>query len=246
MENDFIPVSLNHSFQFSCGSHISCFNQCCRDLNQFLTPYDILRLKNSMGISANDFLNRYTTQHTGPESGLPVVRLKEKTEDASKCPFVTAEGCSVYQDRPSSCRAYPVARAVTRNRQTGILTEHFMLMKEAHCKGFETGNHQSIKGWIKNQGLLIYNEMNDLMMDIISLKNQTMQGPLDLKSRHFFHMACYDIDSFRDKVFNKGLLDPGCYDEDLLSKAKKDDAALLKISLSWIQKTIFPAIDPGI
>jgi uncharacterized protein len=239
MESDFIPVSLNHLFQFSCGSHISCFNQCCRDLNQFLTPYDILRLKNSLGISANDFLSRYTTQHTGPESGLPVVRLREKPEDASKCPFVTVEGCSVYHDRPSSCRAYPVARAVMRNRQTGILTEHFMLVKEPHCKGFQTGNHQSVKEWIENQGLLIYNEMNDLMMEIISLKNQTMTGSLDLKSRHFFHMACYDLDSFRDKVFNKGLLDPAKYNEVLLSKAKEDDTALLKISLAWIQKMIF-------
>jgi uncharacterized protein len=239
MESDFISVSSNHSFQFSCGSHISCFNQCCRDLNQFLTPYDIIRLKNSMGISANDFLNRYTTQHTGPESGLPVVRLREKPEDASKCPFVTVEGCSVYHDRPSSCRAYPVARAVSRNRQTGIFTEHFMLLKEPHCKGFQTGNHQSVKEWIENQGLLIYNEMNDLMMEFISLKNQIMHGPLDLKSRHFFHMACYDIDSFRDKVFNKGLLDPANYNEVLLSEAKQDDAALLKISLAWIQKMIF-------
>jgi uncharacterized protein len=239
MESDFIPVSLNHLFQFSCGSHISCFNQCCRDLNQFLTPYDILRLKNSLGISANDFLSRYTTQHTGPESGLPVVRLREKPEDASKCPFVTVEGCSVYHDRPSSCRAYPVARAVMRNRQTGILTEHFMLVKEPHCKGFQTGNHQSVKEWIENQGLLIYNEMNDLMMEIISLKNQNMTGSLDLKSRHFFHMACYDLDSFRDKVFNKGLLDPAKYNEVLLSKAKEDDTALLKISLAWIQKMIF-------
>jgi uncharacterized protein len=192
-----------------------------------------------MGISAHDFLNRYTTQHTGPESGLPVVRIKEKTEDAFKCTFVTAEGCSVYHDRPSSCRAYPIARAVTRNRQSGILTEHFMLVKEPHCKGFETGKHQFVKEWIKNQGLLIYNEMNDLMMEIISLKNQTMRGPLDIKSRHFFHMACYDIDSFRDKIFNKGLLDPESYDEGLLSKAKEDDTALLKISLFWIQKMIF-------
>jgi uncharacterized protein len=239
MESDFLPVLLNDSFQFSCGSHIPCFNECCRDLNQFLTPYDILRLKNSLGISANDFLERYTVQHTGPESGLPIVRLRQKHDDALKCPFVTGKGCAVYHDRPSSCRAYPIARAVVRNRMTGKLTEHFMLLKEPHCKGFHTGNHQSVNEWIENQGLIIYNKMNDLMMEIISSKNITMPGPLDLKSRHLFHMACYDIDSFRDKIFNKGLLDPAEYDEHLLSTAKEDDTALLKISLTWVQRLIF-------
>lgn len=236
MENDFLSVSCSHSFQFSCGSHISCFNECCRDLNQFITPYDVLRLKNSMGMCANDFLQRYTAQHTGPESGLPIVRLRQKSNDGFKCPFVTPEGCSVYHDRPSSCRAYPVARAVVRNRQTGKLTEHFMLLKEPHCKGFQTGKHQSVKAWIENQGLVIYNEMNDLLMEIISLKNITMPGSLDLKSRHLFHMACYDIDSFRDKIFNKGFLNPDDYDAHLLAGAKEDDTALLRISLKWLQK----------
>ena len=239
MESDFISVSLNDSFQFSCGSHIPCFNECCRDLNQFLTPYDVLRLKTGLRISANDFLERYTSQHTGPESGLPIIRLIAKHDDGFKCPFVTEKGCSVYHDRPSSCRAYPIARAVARNRQTGKLTEHFMLLKESHCQGFHTGNHQTVKEWIENQGLQIYNEMNDLMMEIISLKNITMPGLLDLKSRHFFHMACYDIDSFRDKIFNKGLLNPAEYDEVLLVKANEDDTALLRISLKWVQKMIF-------
>ena len=239
MENHFIPISINESFQFSCGSHVPCFNECCRDLNQFLTPYDVIRLKNSMGIRANEFLERFTTQHTGPESGLPIVRLREKLDDALKCPFVTQEGCSVYHDRPSSCRVYPIARAVVRDRLTGKLTEHFMLLKEPHCKGFQTGNRQSVKEWIEDQGLTVYNEMNDLMMEIISLKNQTLPGPLDLKSRHLFHMACYDIDSFREKIYEKGLLNPTNFDEDLLAAAGKNDEALLKISLAWIQKNIF-------
>jgi uncharacterized protein len=239
MESDFTSISLNQTFQFSCGSHIPCFNECCRDLNQFLTPYDILRLKTGMGISSKEFLKCYTTQHTGPETGLPIIRLREKLDDAFKCPFVTEEGCSVYPDRPSSCRAYPIARAVVRHRQTGQLNEHFMLIKEPHCKGFQSGNHQSVKEWIENQGLLLYNEMNDLMMDLISLKNITMPGPLDLKSRHLFHMACYDLDSFREKVFTKGIIEPAEYDQNLLLTAKEDDTALLKTSLIWIKKMIF-------
>jgi Fe-S-cluster containining protein len=235
MEDNFTCISSKDSFRFSCGPHISCFNECCRDLNQFLTPYDILRLRSFLKVSSEEFLTRYTAQHTGPETGLPIVGFRQKHDDALKCPFVSEDGCLVYSDRPSSCRAYPVARAVSRNRQTGQLTEYFMLLKEPHCKGFQNGNFQSVEQWIENQGLKIYNEMNDLMMEIISLKNRLFSGPLDLKTRHFFHMACYDLDAFREKILNKGHLESPEYDELLLLKAKTEDTALLKISLQWIQ-----------
>ena len=238
MDNDFNYVSSDHVFRFSCGPHISCFNECCRDLNQFLTPYDILRLKTNLKISSEEFLGSYTRQHTGPESGLPIVRLRPNYDDALTCPFVAEEGCLVYPDRPSSCRAYPVARAVFRNRDSGMLTEHFMLIKESHCQGFQSGDPISVKQWIESQGLEIYNEMNDLMMEIISLKNQVIPGPLDLKARMAFHMACYDLDAFREKIFNRGVLEPLQYDERLLLEAKADDSALLKISLQWIQKNL--------
>ena len=33
-------------FNFACHPGVSCFNQCCSDVNIFLTPYDVLRLKN--------------------------------------------------------------------------------------------------------------------------------------------------------------------------------------------------------
>lgn len=239
MDNHFTYISPEHSFRFSCGPHIACFNECCRDLNQFLTPYDILRLKTNLRISSGEFLKRYTTQHIGPESGLPVIRLKEKHEDALKCPFVTEEGCSVYPDRPSSCRAYPIARAIFRDRKSGRSAEHFILISEPHCKGFQSNKSQSVRQWIINQGLLVYNEMNDLMMEIISHKNRSASGPLDLKAQRLFHMACYDLDDFRDKIFNKGNLEPHEYGDSLLLKSTTEETALLKISLKWVQKMIF-------
>ena len=47
-------------FTFSCHPGVSCFNQCCSDVNIFLTPYDVLRLKNRLGISSQEFLDKYT------------------------------------------------------------------------------------------------------------------------------------------------------------------------------------------
>ena len=73
MNDKLRAISPNEQFRFACSPAVACFNECCRDLNQFLYPYDILRLKKGLGMSSGEFLERYTTRHIGPESGLPIV-----------------------------------------------------------------------------------------------------------------------------------------------------------------------------
>lgn len=230
------PLSIDDSFSFSCTKSVPCFNECCRDLNQFLTPYDILRLKNHFDMPSNLFLERYTMQHIGPESGFPIITLKTKDTSELTCPFVTPEGCSVYKNRPSSCRTYPLARVASRSRETGRITEQYMLLKEPHCLGFNQPKMQTVREWIASQDIAVYNEMNDLLMEIISLKNRLMPGPLDIKSRMFFYMACYDLDNFRSHIFEKGILKDHNLDTDTLNSVKKDDEALLKLGLKSIKK----------
>ena len=130
MENNMIPLSPNEKFTFACSGEVPCFNECCKDLNQFLTPYDILRLKNHLGMKSDLFLKKYTFQQIGPETGLPIISLKSDTVSELKCPFVTQSGCSVYENRPSSCRTYPLIRILSRSRDTGKETEQYMLLKQ--------------------------------------------------------------------------------------------------------------------
>ena len=239
MENNIIPLSQTDTFMFSCSQKVPCFNACCRDLNQFLTPYDILRLKNRLGLSSSRFLERYGFQQTGPETGLPIVSLKTQSAKGLKCPFVTSSGCSVYEDRPSSCRTYPLVRLASRSRETGKITERFLLLKEPHCLGFKQGRTWIIHEWIENQEVSFYNEMNDLLLEIISLKNQNMSGSLDVKSRRCFRMALYDIDAFRSNIFENNILDPWHLDAETLDTVKMDDVALLKLGHQWIKNMLF-------
>jgi len=237
--NAIIPLSYHDTFMFSCSEQVSCFNECCKDLNQYLTPYDILRLKNHLGITSSLFLERCTSQHMGPESGLPIITLKTDPASELKCPFVTPSGCSVYEDRPSSCRIYPLVRAASRSRETGEIVEQYMLLKESHCLGFHQSQTQTVRDWIENQGLSIYNQLNDMLMDIISLKNILKPGPLDFKSGRLFHMACYDLDTFRLHIFERGILNDQKIDPGTLGLVKHDDVELLKLGLQWIKKELF-------
>jgi uncharacterized protein len=242
MENNIIPLSQNDRFMFSCSRKVPCFNECCREMNQFLTPYDILRLKSRLNLSSSQFLERYGSQQTGPETGLPIVSLKTEFAKERKCPFVTPSGCSVYEDRPSSCRTYPLVRLASRSGETGKIAERFWLLKEPHCLGFERGRTWTINEWVENQEVSFYNEMNDKLLEIISLKNRRLPGSLDVKSRLCFHMALYDIDTFRSHISEKNIFDQR-YPEDPETMHSdtliNDDVALLKLGHQWIKRLLF-------
>ena len=103
-------------FQFRCHKDVKCFTQCCRGINIILTPYDIIGLKNRLGLSSGDFLAVYTELQMLEKTDVPVVTLKLLDEegapaDRRACPFVRPEGCIVYEDRPTSCRYYPLGVA---------------------------------------------------------------------------------------------------------------------------------------
>ena len=210
-------------FQFACTRKVPCFNECCRDLNQFLTPYDALRLKNRLEMSSGQFLQTYTRCLAGPETGLPVVSLKPETAPELRCPFVTPDGCRVYADRPSSCRTYPLARLAGRSRDTGQINEQFVLIQEPHCRGFEQQQSQTVSEWLDTQEVETYNHFNDMFLEIISLKNRLKPGPLDLRETRMFILALYDLDKFRAQINENQLLKDLDVPAETIDRAMSDD-----------------------
>ena len=100
------PVKLNPDspFTFKCHKGLACFTQCCSGINIILTPYDIIRLKNNLQLSSEEFLALYTAPQLLEKTGLPVVTLSLLKNKVSSCPFVSEKGCFVYEDRPAACR----------------------------------------------------------------------------------------------------------------------------------------------
>jgi hypothetical protein len=239
MPEDMVPVRLNTLMNFRCGPENECFNDCCRDLNQALTPYDVLRLRRSLAMGSQDFLKKYTSLHNGPGSGLPVVEFKPNPETGHACPFVTPEGCSVYTDRPASCRMYPLARAITRSRQTGEISEFFALIEEPHCKGFGAKSDLTVQEWLKGQDVQAHNEENDKLMDLIGLKNRILPGRLEGNQADKFYLALYDLDEFRTRIFNQNLLEALKVPKTVLEKIRNNDEALLDFGLAWVKYVLF-------
>lgn len=232
------PIEPEETFRFACHGEVPCFNHCCRDLNQALTPYDVLCLKNYLKVSSQEFIRTYAAMTTGPSTGLPVVSLRFGDDVEKRCPFVTPEGCSVYAARPSSCRIYPLARALRRDRSDGRISEHFAVVREPHCRGFEQQGNQTVRQWVADQRLDTYLAMNDALMELIALKNQLRPGPLSAEHAQWARMALYDIETLREKALAAEL--PGM-NEGRLSPLppSSDDRKWLQWGLRWINRILF-------
>lgn len=237
-EPEVTALSPDGPFQFGCDPGVVCFNQCCRDLNQALTPFDVLQLRTHLNLSWEQFLARFATLYAGPASGLPVVSLRFSASRERRCPFVMPRGCSVYPVRPTSCRLYPVARALQRSRTDESIGEHFALLNESHCRGFEKGPMQTVRDWIRSQGAEEGLAANDRLMELIALKNRLRPGPLAPEQRQSVAMAFYDLDTLKTKAAAGQL--PTMVPEHLLPLPDaNDDAGWLAWGLVWIRRALF-------
>ncbi len=140
----------NDTFKFGCHPGVSCFNTCCSDVNVFLSPYDVLRLTERLGISSTEFLEKYTLLPVHRDMTTPVVVLRMGEDEAKRCPFLTEDGCGVYTDRPWPCRMYPVGLAASRDTEDGFRGERFyFLLEGGELPGTpgRPGNGPSRSGW---------------------------------------------------------------------------------------------------
>jgi len=235
-ETEFIPLG-KQSFRFKCYPGISCFTECCADLNLILTPYDILRLKNRLQIPSDVFIDDYTEPKLDEAYRFPVVRLLMKNDERRACPFVTPEGCTVYEDRPGACRIYPLGRAAMSLGEGA--REKFFLVKESHCMGFQEDREWTSAEWMSGEGVDEYNRMNDPWLGILTSRMDLgSQTELDRKIS-MFYMASYNLDKFRDFVFKSPFLSRFEVDEETTKKIASDDVALMHFAFDWLWFALF-------
>lgn len=224
-----VKLDLNSRFRFRCHKGISCFTRCCSNIDIMLTPYDIIVMKKRLGIDSEEFLSRYTYVEADKKASYPFVFLKMRDDDLRICPFVTPEGCEIYEDRPANCRYYPVGQGTLKKNVDGSIVdeEFFFFVREDHCKGFEETDEWSIGSWREDQGVDRYDEMNREWKKIILSRSIPGQN-IDEKKQSMFYMACYDMDRFRRFIFESKFLERFDVEEPVIEKIRTDDVELMR------------------
>ncbi len=80
------------SAQIDCTQ---CAN-CCTIMGTGVTPEEIERLAPVLGLTPQEFEKRHTETEFG-----------ERSISTCPCPFLKDKRCSVYEQRPATCREYP-------------------------------------------------------------------------------------------------------------------------------------------
>ena len=237
---DHTRLEPNDTFKFGCYPGISCFNTCCSDVNIFLSPYDVLRLKNRLGMSSTEFLEKHTLLPVQKDMTVPVVLLKMGADEKKRCPFVTDEGCGVYSDRPWPCRMYPVGLATSKDTEDGWRGERFyFLLKEDTCLGHQEAREWTVQEWMDSQEVDAYEEWGEAYKEL-SLHKFFEDGLiLPPEKMEMFFNSTYDLDKLRSFVFRSSLLERFEVDADFVHQMETDDEALLRFGFLWLRFALF-------
>lgn len=239
------PLSETDSFSFACHSELGCFNQCCRNLNMFLYPYDVLRLRQNLGITAGEFIDQHVDIVMRDGSYFPDVLLSMGDNDEKTCPFLTEQGCGVYPDRSYSCRMFPVEQGLMYDETGTARLVHFYRPPD-FCQGKHEDNPMTPARWVKDQDAETYNKMTRewAMVKALFVDNPWPAGDgfgagaYGPKAKMAF-MAAYNIDAFREFVFNSSFLKRYKIKKDLLKKVRASDTELMKLGFEWIRSYVW-------
>jgi hypothetical protein len=202
-----------------------------------------------LNLPAHEFLHQYATPVYLEQTDMPGVAIKLR-EDDQKCPFVTPEGCTVYSDRPSACRYYPVGMAdfheggdnKSKDGDQNDEEKFFFIVKEEHCKGFEEDKEWTVREWRADQGVDVRDEMNkEWLRLVMRRKSFGHQATLSEQAKRMFFMASTDLDHFRTFVFESSFLDTFVIDDETVAKIKEDDVELMLFSFKYLAATLFGA-----
>lgn len=241
-KSDVLPAVLepDSDIKFSCHKGISCWNACCKHADITLTPYDIVRLKKATGKDSSAILKDNTVPFTMDADGMPGIKLR--TTDEGACLFMHEEdGCTIYENRPTACRYYPLGNLSMKKANQAHENQHFVLVKEEHCKGHEEDRTLNIQDYRTEQKVEEYDQHNIEYFQLILKKKSMGPGvgkPPEMSLQLYF-MACFDQDRFRRFILSDAFKKNYNIEEELYANIEKDDIALMYFGFRLLRQVLF-------
>ena len=114
---DSMKIGLDEPFKFHCNM---CGKCCIHREDILLSPKDIYNMSKELGIKPEGLFERYCEVYVGPDSRVPIVRLKPRGS-VKRCPLLKNRKCMVHKSKPTVCAMYPLGRCiVAANPKEGL------------------------------------------------------------------------------------------------------------------------------
>jgi hypothetical protein len=112
-------------------------------------------------------------------------------------------------------------------------------MQEEVCQGFGEPREWSVEEWLADQGIDEYDFWGEGFKELALNQFFEDGGTLTPEKMHMFFTACYDLDKFREFVFESTLLERFEVDADFVDEMREDDEALLRFAFLWLRFSLF-------
>ncbi len=221
------------TFRFECQK--TC-NGCCRACDLMVMPYDVSRMSRRLGISSHEFLGRYTVLYPGSHSGMPVCILDRETWGG--CPFVTPRGCSIYEDRISCCRNFPLGRLMD-----GDGGSYYFFQADV-CPGCGQGKEWTVAEWRAEQGLAPYQEENQRFAALMARLMGIFQGQVPPPEVSLgLLLGLYDFDTLAVRVAQGEGLGQMAASMNLMDGLAPGGDANYHLGQQFLQRVLLPAVE---
>jgi hypothetical protein len=114
----------------------------------------------------------------------------------------------------------------------------FFLIKEDHCKGHGRGRDWTIKEWLEHEGVSGYDRANKAWIEIVTSSDRLIKTNVENRLKMFV-MASYNLDRFREFVFQSKFLTKVKLDPQEVENIKQDDEKLLNLAMKWLKFVLF-------
>ena len=236
-----IQLDANSKIRFNCHTKVSCFNECCKQADLTLTPYDVLKLKDHLGMSSAEFLKKHTVPFQIDGQGLPGIKMRT-TDDEPVCLLMDPQqGCTVYEARPSACRYYPIGLMSMKAFKANSPEQHYFIVKEDHCQGHCEDNTLTVDEYREQQGVKDYDDFNWPWYQLVLKKKSsgpTIGNPSEM-SLDFFFMCSYDVDRLRKFISSANFRTVYDLEDDYYETLLKDDYALVQFGFRLCGQVLF-------
>lgn len=146
-------MELDDTLPFSC-TH--CGGCCVHQEELLLNPLDLFRMAVYLGITVEQWLDRYGECYIGEDSRMPILRIRPRGQ-ARRCPLQKNNKCSVHKAKPSVCGLYPLGRSVryAMDKQgKPDLEKSEVIYFHGGCFCGSRDGHQTVREWLEEFHLL--------------------------------------------------------------------------------------------
>jgi Fe-S-cluster containining protein len=198
----------------------------------------VLRLRRRLGMTSDRFLETHVDLVLREGHHFPEVLLRMADNAEKTCPFLSDRGCSVYPDRPDTCRTFPVEMGRMFDADANTYRTVWFFRPPDFCLGQHETTLWTPRSWAEDQEAETHNRMTALWAEIRGLFRSDpwgAEGPNGPRAKMAF-MATYNIDRFSEFVLKSSFLKRYRIERACLKKIRSgDEVEMMLLGFDWVR-----------